>query len=83
MNYQIRMRGGLVLCWQGWLAGLQIVHEPSGTTLLSGPLPEQATLFGGLLKINRHGLTLLSLEARNGAAPHETGDVLRHVKGRL
>src|SRR5690242_3738652 len=43
------------------LAGLQIVHEPSGTTMLSGPLPDQASLFGVLLKISRLGLTLLSL----------------------
>jgi hypothetical protein len=76
MNYQIRIRGHLDRCWQDWLAGLQIVHEPSGTTLLSGPLPDQAALFGVLLKINRLGLTLLSLEARNGAASHETGDDL-------
>ena len=64
MNYQIRIRGHLDRCWQDWLAGLEIVHEPSGTMLLSGPLPDQAALFGVLLKINRLGLTLLSLEAQ-------------------
>ena len=62
MNYQIRIRGHLDLSWQDWLAGLRIVHEPSGTTLLCGPLPDQAALFGVLLKISRLGLTLLSLE---------------------
>jgi len=62
MNYQIRIRGHLDLSWQEWLAGLRIVHEPSGTTLLSGPLPDQAALFGVLLKISRLGLILLSLE---------------------
>ena len=76
MNYRIRIRGHLDLSWQDWLAGLQIAHEPSGTTLLSGSLPNQAALFGVLLKLNRLGLTLLSLEERNEAAPYETGDDL-------
>lgn len=74
MNYQIRILGHLDTSWQDWLAGLQIVHEPSGTTLLSGPLRDQAALFGVLFKINRLGLTLLSLEALHGAAAHEAGD---------
>jgi len=76
MYYAIRVQGHLDPSWQDWLACLQIVHEPSGSTLLSGPLSDQAALFGVLLKINRLGLTLLSLEARNGGAPHETGDDL-------
>ena len=76
MYYAIRVQGYLDPSWQDWLVCLQIVHEPSGATLLSGPLPDQAVLFGVLLKINRLGLPLLSLEARNGAAPHETGDDL-------
>jgi hypothetical protein len=73
MNYQIRIRGHLDPSWKDWLMALQIVHEPSGTTLLSGPLPNQAALFGVLFKINRLGLTLLSLEAQGGADPHEKG----------
>lgn len=62
MNYSIRIRGHLDPCWQDWLAGLQIVHEPSGTTRFTGALPDQAALFGVLLKIDRLGLVLLSLE---------------------
>jgi hypothetical protein len=71
MNYQIRIRGHLDLSWQDWLAGLQMVHEPSGTTLLSGPLPDQAALFGVLLKISRLGLILLSLEVHEAAESQE------------
>ena len=63
MNYRIRIKGHLDLHWQDWLAGLQIVHEPSGTTLLSGFLSDQAALFGILLKLDRLGLILLSLDA--------------------
>ena len=74
MNYQIRIRGHLDPCWQDWLAGLQMVHEPSGTTLLFGPLPNQAALFGVLLKINRLGLILLFLETSELTDPHEKGE---------
>ena len=71
MNYQIRIRGHLDHSWKDWLAGLQMVHEPSGTTLLSGPLPDQAALFGVLLKISRLGLILLSLEIHEAAELQE------------
>ena len=73
MNYRIRIRGYLDPCWQDWLAGLQIVHEPSGTTLLSGFLLDQAALFGILFKIDRLGLRLLSLET------HETVRAQEHL----
>lgn len=62
MRYQIRIKEQLDPCWQDWFAGMQIREEPIGTSLLSGPLPDQAALFGVLLRINRLGLTLLSLE---------------------
>lgn len=62
MSYQIRVSGYLDPCWRDWLAGLQIVREPSGTTLLHGFLPDQAALFGVLFKINRLGLDLLSVK---------------------
>ena len=67
MSYQIRIKGYLDPSWQDWLAGLQIVHESSGTTTLSGPLPDQAALFGVLLKISRLSLTLLSLQTNEVA----------------
>ncbi|GCF09630.1 hypothetical protein [Dictyobacter arantiisoli] len=71
MNYQIRIKGHLDPFWQDWLAGLQIAYEPDGTTLLTGPLPDQAALFGVLLKISRLGLILLSLEAHKAAETQE------------
>jgi len=59
VNYRIRVKGHLDSSWQHWFAGLQIEHEVMGTTILSGYLPDQAALFGLLLKIQRLGLTLL------------------------
>ena len=62
MRYHIRIKGHLDPSWQQWFVPLQIGLEPSGTTLLFGSLPDQAALYGVLLKLDRLGLTLLSLE---------------------
>ena len=72
MHYHIRVKGHLDVSWQFWFAGLQIAHETAGTTVLSGPLPDQAALYGMLLKINRLGLTLLTLESSD--TQHDTSD---------
>ncbi|GHO60969.1 hypothetical protein KSB_94440 [Ktedonobacter robiniae] len=71
MHYHIRIKGYLDPFWQDWLYGLTMVHEPAGTTRLAGPLPDQAALFGVLLKIHRLGLILLSLETYEAAEAQE------------
>jgi hypothetical protein len=70
MQVVIRIQGHLDQSWQQWLEELVIVHEPDGTSLLSGTLPNQASLYGVLQKIDRLSLTLLSLERRE-ARPDE------------
>lgn len=47
--------------------GLRIEQQEGGTTLLSGPLPDQAALHGVLLQLIRLGLTLLSAADERGA----------------
>ena len=74
MHYHIRVKGHLDSSWQSWFAGLQIKSEAAGTTVLSGPLPDQAALYAMLLKINRLGLTLLALESSE--TRHDASDVL-------
>ena len=63
MKYDIRVKEHLDPSWQEWFEGLQIVHEHTGTSLLSGSISDQAALYGILLKVRQLGLTLLSLEA--------------------
>ena len=63
MQVRIRIKGELDPSWQSWFAGLQIEHEAAGTTILSGSLPDQAALYGVLLKIHRLGLVLIGLES--------------------
>jgi hypothetical protein len=67
MHVSIRIKGYLDPGWQGWLEGLQIMHEPDGTSRLTGTLKDQPALYGVLTKISHLSLTLLSLESREPA----------------
>ena len=62
MYYTILIQGHLDPSWQNRFGGLCIEQQETGTTLLSGTLPDQAALHGVILQIVRLGLTLLSLE---------------------
>lgn len=64
IDVSIRIKEHLDEVWQEWLEGLRIVHEPDGTSRLSGILQDQAALHGVLTKLNHLSLTLLSLESR-------------------
>ncbi len=63
MRYVIRVKGHLDTFWQVWFENLSITHQSDGTTLLSGPIKDQAALYGILFKMRDLGLTLISLEA--------------------
>jgi hypothetical protein len=62
MHYHICVKGNLDHSWQPSFAGLQIRNEAAGRAILAGQLPDQAALYGVLLKIDRLGLTLLAPE---------------------
>jgi hypothetical protein len=59
--YQIRLHGHLDRQWADWFDGLTITLEHNGDTILSGPVADQAALFGLLKKIRDLGMPLLSL----------------------
>ncbi len=67
MRYIIRVKGHLDPFWQEWFDHLSITHQSDGTTLLSGPICDQAALYGILCKMRDLGLTLLEL--RRASAP--------------
>ncbi len=58
---EIRVKGRLAPDWSAWFDGLAISHLPGGETLLAGPLPDQAALYGALIRIRDLGLELLSV----------------------
>ncbi len=59
--YQIRIKGHLGDQWTGWFEDLAITLEENGDTLLTGPVVDQATLFGLLKKVRDLGLPLVSV----------------------
>jgi hypothetical protein len=61
LQYEIRVRGHLDDRWAEWFDGLSIALEDDGDTLLSGPVIDQAALYGLLKKVRDSGLLLVSV----------------------
>ena len=61
MVYQIRITGHLGREWTDWFEGLTIMLEDNGDTLLTGPLVDQAALYGVLKKVRDLGMPLVSV----------------------
>ncbi len=60
-DYEIRIEGHLTERWSDWFDGLAITHDRNGETVLSGPLADQAALFGLLARLHALNLTLVSV----------------------
>jgi hypothetical protein len=61
MVYQIRIKGHLGREWTDWFGGLTITLQDNGETLLTGPVVDQAALYGVLKKVRDVGMPLLSV----------------------
>jgi len=59
--YQIRLKGHLGSQWTDWFGSLTLTLEEDGDTLLTGPVIDQAALFGLLKKVRDLGLPLVSV----------------------
>lgn len=59
--YEIRLRGGLDQRWAEWLGEQQISPADDGSTLLRGPVADQAALHGLLNKLRDLGIPLISV----------------------
>ncbi len=60
-RYEIRLKGHLDERWAERFAGLTLSHDGDGTTILCGPVVDQAALYGLLRKVRDLGLPLLSV----------------------
>lgn len=67
--YQIRVEGYLDGRWSHWFDDLRLTHHNDGTTILSGPVADQAALHGLLAKVRDLNLTLISVIRVDPAAP--------------
>jgi hypothetical protein len=64
-DYELRIAGHLDEHWSTWFGGLTLTHTDDGTTILRGPVTDQAELHGLLAKVRDLGATLLSVRAIN------------------
>jgi hypothetical protein len=60
-QYELRLKGHLDARWSTWFDGLSFTHASDGTTIISGPVADQAALHGLLSKVRDLGLPLLSV----------------------
>jgi hypothetical protein len=59
--YEIRVQGRLDDRWAAWFDGLNLSRTDDGTTVLRGPVTDQAALHGLLHKLRDLGVTLHSV----------------------
>ncbi len=59
--YEIRIVGHLDSRWADRFEGLSFTHESDGTTILHGPVVDQAALHGLLRRVRDLGLPLVSV----------------------
>lgn len=60
-RYEIRIKGHLGSRWATWFEGMTLTATSDGTTVLEGPVVDQAALHGLLSKLRDTGLPLLSV----------------------
>ncbi len=60
-RYEFRLKGHLDERWAERFEGLTLSHDGDGTTILFGPVVDQAALYGLLRKVRDLGLPLLSV----------------------
>lgn len=61
--YEIRLRGRLDPRWSTWFDGMSLTAGADGTTVLRGPVADQAALHGVLARLRDLGLPLISVRA--------------------
>ncbi|HEY1003310.1 MAG TPA: hypothetical protein VGD83_27085 [Streptosporangiaceae bacterium] len=60
-RYEIRLKGHLDARWAAWFDGLTVTQGSDGTTVIHGPVVDQAALHGLLQKTRDLGLPLISV----------------------
>lgn len=72
LQVEIRVEGHIDPAWSEWLDGLTLIHTERGETFLTGPVGDQAALYGLIAKLRDLGLKLLSVET-DGETSDELG----------
>ena len=65
IDYVITIRGHLDEHWSTWFEGLTITNHSNREATLTGPVADQASLHGLLIKIRDLGLPLIAIAPAN------------------
>ena len=60
-RYEIHIKGHLSANWSDWFDGLTVTNLDQGESLITGPVPDQAALYGVLNRMYALNLTLLEV----------------------
>jgi len=60
-HFEITIRGHLTSEWTVVFDGMDVICLTDGNTLITGNLPDQAALYGLLMRLRDLGLTLISV----------------------
>ena len=66
--YEIEIKEHLEERWADWFEGMTIAHQSDGSTVLRGPIADQAALHGLLNKIRDLSLSLVSVRQEAASA---------------
>lgn len=84
VNYEIRIEGHLSEQWTDWFDGLTVSLEETGVTCLTGPVADQAALYGLLKKVRDLGMPLVSVNRIKPSHPTTSGtrssQITKHIK---
>ena len=61
LKIEVRVKGQIDKDWSAWLGDMTINHSQDGSTLLSGAISDQGTLFGLLSRLSSLGLQIISV----------------------
>jgi hypothetical protein len=70
--YELRLQGHLDSRWSSWLDGMDLTRHSDGTTVVRGPVVDQAALHGLLARIRDIGVPLLSVTRVEADQPQHT-----------
>lgn len=60
-QYRIQVKGHLPETWSEMMECMEIICEADGNTTISGPIRDQAELYGLITKLQNLGLALISI----------------------
>jgi hypothetical protein len=71
-RYEIRVAGRLAPRWATFFDGMTLTARPDGTTVIAGPVRDQAALHGLLHTVSDLGLPLVSVTSRTSTTPRRS-----------